>query len=134
VADMREIWSLQPRFERRSGQAPYRLAEHMRLRAGYDFLMLRVETGEAPEELGRWWTDFLAADSEGRAALVAAAPRSGQARKRRRPRRRNPQGEPTPRAGGAGAWLPGTAPAAPARAGGAGPRTPGPAARGPGPS
>src|SRR5690606_23384477 len=104
VADMREIWSLQPRFERRSGQAPYRLAEHMRLRAGYDFLMLRVETGEAPEELGQWWTDFLAADAEGRAALVAAAPRSGPSRKRRRrPRRRSEQAGPAPSADGASA-------------------------------
>ncbi len=104
VADMREIWSLQPRFERRSGQAPYRLAEHMRLRAGYDFLMLRVETGEAPEELGQWWTDFLAADAEGRAALVAAAPRSGPSRKRRRrPRRRAEQAGPAPSADGASA-------------------------------
>ncbi|MCO5118886.1 MAG: polynucleotide adenylyltransferase PcnB [Burkholderiaceae bacterium] len=106
VADMREIWSLQPRFERRNGQAPFRLAEHMRLRAGYDFLLLRVETGEAPAELGQWWTDFIAADGPGRAALVEAAPRSGTStarKRRRRPRRQSDQGGPTPRPDGASA-------------------------------
>ena len=41
TSDMREIWTLQPRFERRTGQAPLRLLEHLRLRAGYDFLLIR---------------------------------------------------------------------------------------------
>jgi poly(A) polymerase len=44
AADMREIWSLQPRFERRQGRSPSRLIEHLRFRAGYDFLMLRCDT------------------------------------------------------------------------------------------
>lgn len=86
VADMRDIWGLQARFERRSGQAPFRLLEHPRLRAGYDFLLLRVETGDAPDELGKWWTEFMDADGAGRAALVEAAPRQ-PSRRRRRSRR-----------------------------------------------
>src|SRR5690606_26664615 len=87
LADMREIWMMQPRFERRTGRSPWDLVEHLRFRAGYDFLLLRCQSGEVPEELGRWWTDFQEADSEGREELIAQAkgrtPEAG-ARKRRR--------------------------------------------------
>ena len=87
TSDMREIWSLQPRFEKRSGQAPYRLIEHMRFRAAYDFLLLRCDTETADPELGRWWTDFLDGDPEARELLVNRAP-AGGGRKRNRNRRR----------------------------------------------
>ena len=85
IADMREIWSLQPRFERRSGRSAVRLLEHMRFRAGYDFLLLRVEAGEAPAELGDWWTRFVEGDHDQRETLMSQlkAP-SGAARRRRR--------------------------------------------------
>ncbi|MFA7664546.1 MAG: polynucleotide adenylyltransferase PcnB [Burkholderiaceae bacterium] len=95
LADMREIWMMQPRFERRSGRAPWGLVEHMRFRAGYDFLLLRCEAGELPDEIGRWWTDFQGADNEQRQALIASAqahrpPGSGSgSRKRRRRSSRN---------------------------------------------
>ena len=93
TSDMREIWTLQTRFERRTGQAPFRLLEHLRLRAGYDFLLIRCEAEEAAAELGEWWTRFIHGSDEERAALMqeasstrtAAAP---GARRRRRPRRR----------------------------------------------
>ena len=90
VADMREIWSLQPRFDRRNGRTAIRLLEHMRFRAGYDFLMLRVEAGEAPAELGDWWTRFVEGDHDERETLMSqlTAP-SGAARRRRR---RKPSG------------------------------------------
>lgn len=69
VADMREIWGLQPRLERRSGRSPYRLLEHLRFRAGYDFLLLRCEAGECDASLGDWWTRFIEADAANREAL-----------------------------------------------------------------
>jgi poly(A) polymerase len=88
-SDMREIWMMQPRFERRNGQAPLRLLEHLRLRAGYDFLLLRCACAEAPAELGQWWTQFIAADEATRVLMtqqrVDAAPGP---RKRRRGGRR----------------------------------------------
>jgi poly(A) polymerase len=92
-SDMREIWTLQARFERRTGQAPLRLLEHLRLRAGYDFLMIRCAAEEAPAELGEWWTRFLNGTDEQRAALLQEAGKSrsgapGGTRRRRRPRRR----------------------------------------------
>jgi poly(A) polymerase len=75
---------LQPRFERRQGRAPFKLLEHLRLRAGYDFLLLRCAADEAPTELGEWWTQFLQGDEAQRERLVAAASSAGGAPKRRR--------------------------------------------------
>lgn len=89
-SDMRDIWSLQPRFERRSGRSPHKLLEHLRFRAGYDFLLLRCASGEIDAELGEWWTNFYEGDEETREELMAApvaAP--GGARKKRAPRRGN---------------------------------------------
>jgi poly(A) polymerase len=90
ASDMRDIWAMQPRFERRSGKSPYKLLEHMRMRAGYDFLLLRCESGEIDAEIGEWWTAFIDADSAGREALIANKPKSehgaggGKKRSRRR--------------------------------------------------
>ncbi|TAK79153.1 MAG: polynucleotide adenylyltransferase PcnB [Aquabacterium sp.] len=81
AADMREIWMMQPRFDRRTGNGPYTLAEQPRFRAGFDFLRLRAEAGEAPEELARWWEGFSLADAEGRRDLLSQV-RSSQGPKR----------------------------------------------------
>jgi poly(A) polymerase len=71
-SDMREIWSMQPRFEKRVGRYPYRLIESPRFRAGYDFMLLRCATGEKNTALGEWWTSFIAADPAGQEALMAS--------------------------------------------------------------
>lgn len=73
AADMREIWMMQPRFERRSGNGPYTLVEQPRFRAGFDFLQLRADAGEAPGELADWWEDFALGTPEEREGLLAAA-------------------------------------------------------------
>jgi poly(A) polymerase len=86
IADMREIWALQPRFERRIGGAPQRLVDHLRFRAGYDFMLLRCDAGEAPAELAAWWTRFIDADPTERVQLMSEVPSGGGARKRRRRR------------------------------------------------
>jgi len=91
VADMRDIWMMQPRFERRTGRAPFALLGHLRLRAGYDFLALRGAAEEAPAELVSWWHEFMHADESGRAALLSAAPTPPQADRSRRRRRRRPK-------------------------------------------
>ncbi len=85
-ADMREIWALQPRLLQRSGKRPYRLLEHPRFRAGYDFLLLRCESGEADAELGAWWERFQRAGETEREQMLVTegAPRSGRRRRRRR--------------------------------------------------
>ncbi|MGB4854352.1 MAG: polynucleotide adenylyltransferase PcnB, partial [Candidatus Dechloromonas phosphoritropha] len=87
AGDIKDIWSLQPRFETRAGKRPYGLLEHPRFRAGYDFLLLRAESGEIDAELGDWWTRFQNGDGATRAAMLL--PQQAGDRKRRR-RRTNP--------------------------------------------
>jgi poly(A) polymerase len=95
ATDMRDIWSMQPRFDRRIGKSPYKLLEHPRLRAGYDFLLLRCASGEIDTEVGDWWTAFMAADGPGREELLARKPKTeGDApapKKRRRRSGRKPK-------------------------------------------
>ncbi|MCF7694888.1 MULTISPECIES: polynucleotide adenylyltransferase PcnB [Mycetohabitans] len=84
TADMREIWGLQPRLEKRSGRSALKLLEHQRFRAGYDFLLLRCEAGELDASVGQWWTDFIAGDPDTREALLAQGDKERSPRKRRR--------------------------------------------------
>jgi poly(A) polymerase len=72
AADMREVWMMQPRFERRQANTAFSLIEQARFRAGFDFLRLRADTGEAPAELAEWWEDFSMGSDEEREALLAA--------------------------------------------------------------
>lgn len=101
-SDMRDIWAMQPRFEKRVGKAPYKLLENTRLRAGYDFLLLRCASGEIDNEMGEWWTRFIEGDETERAYLLTLKPKSKSSEatsevKKRRPRRsgnRKPKAAP----------------------------------------
>ena len=73
AADMREIWMMQPRFERRQGNAVLTLVEQPRFRAGLDFLRLRGDAGEIDAELANWWEDLSLADADGQRTLLDAA-------------------------------------------------------------
>ena len=70
AADMREIWLMQPRFERRTAASAPSLAAQPRFRAGYDFLRLRADCGELPAELADWWEDYHLGSDEDREALL----------------------------------------------------------------
>lgn len=84
TATMKEIWAMQPRFEQRAGKRPFSLLTHPRYRAGYDFLLLRCESGELPMELGEWWTAFANAEGEARTAMLQADSNPKKRRKRNR--------------------------------------------------
>jgi poly(A) polymerase len=71
-SDMREIWSLQPRFEKRIGSSPLTLVEQPRFRAAFDFMRLRVQSGELEKELGDWWEDFSLCEPEERVRMLEA--------------------------------------------------------------
>jgi poly(A) polymerase len=71
-ADMREIWMMQPRFEKRTGHTPFSLAEQPRFRAAFDFMRLRADIGEVDDVLADWWQDFSQASDIVREDLVAA--------------------------------------------------------------
>ena len=111
AADMREIWTMQPRFERRIGNAPLTLVEQPRFRAGFDFLRLRGQVGEIDPALATWWESFSLADPTERRELLEDAREeetakrqaraadgdfssagSGAPAKKRRRRRRKPEG------------------------------------------
>lgn len=83
---MREIWELQLRLPRRAGNQAFRLMEHKRFRAGYDFLLLREETGEIESRLGLWWTNFQDVDDEKRQEMIKKVqqPRNASRNKNRR--------------------------------------------------
>lgn len=77
---IQEIWSMQSRFEKRTGKAPHRLQAHPRFRAAYDFFLLRSFSGDAPADLAQWWTRFQEGDVEPLDDIVARPAR------KRRPR------------------------------------------------
>lgn len=92
VGDIKDIWALQPRFDKRSGKMPYRLIEQPRYRAGWDFLRLRAQSGELPMDVPEWWDRFAHAGHDERDALLRDAPQVEAPAKKRRRRRRKPGG------------------------------------------
>ena len=83
---MKEVWSLQSRFENRTGNRAARLLTHPRFRAGYDFLLLRAETGEVSHELVAWWTKFQSVSESEQRKMTTG---QGSRRRKRKPRNRN---------------------------------------------
>jgi poly(A) polymerase len=84
AGDIKDIWSIQPRFDNRSGRRPLRLVEQPRFRAGLDFLLLRAKSGEIPAEVGEWWSRFAEAETETRLAMLQPEVASKRRRRRRR--------------------------------------------------
>ncbi|HWK74697.1 MAG TPA: polynucleotide adenylyltransferase PcnB [Povalibacter sp.] len=96
---LREVVSLQPRFQLRSGRRALRLLDHPRFRAAYDFLLLRAAAGEVEQELADWWTEVQTLPAEERIARVEQRPGAAQqpaasssGRRRRRRRRTTKSG------------------------------------------
>ena len=89
---MREIWQLQPRFDQRNPARAKRLMAHPRFRAAYDFLLLRAQCGELPQEAADWWTEVqvgvdlkaLPPDTEGEAEAGEGADQPARRKRRRR--------------------------------------------------
>ncbi|MCE1183224.1 MAG: polynucleotide adenylyltransferase PcnB [Rhodocyclales bacterium] len=88
TGDIKELWSLQPRFEQRAGKRPYALLEQPRFRAAYDFLVLRAQAGEIDKELADWWTRFQHHDADKRAEMLL--PEQAADKKKRRRRKKKP--------------------------------------------
>src|SRR5450830_2035012 len=83
--DMREIWMMQPRFEKRVGSAPFGLVEQARFRAAFDFMRLRADAGEIDVVLADWWQEFSLANDDLRQDMVDQV-REEQQQKQRAPR------------------------------------------------
>jgi poly(A) polymerase len=89
---MREMLSLQPRFESKRGKRAMKLLDHRRFRAAYDFMLLLSEVGLASRETAQFWTDVQTQSAAERAdSFGIGQPRPGQRKKHpRRRRRRKP--------------------------------------------
>lgn len=70
AGDMREIWLMQPRFEKRVGSTPFGMVEQPRFRASFDFMRLRADASEIDEVLADWWQEFSMASDEVRQDMV----------------------------------------------------------------
>ena len=79
---VRDVWSVQERLLERRPRSITRLAEHPRFRAGYDFLLLRSQIGEAVTEEADWWTRFQEVDAEERSRMTGEL--TGRTPRRRR--------------------------------------------------
>lgn len=81
---------MQPRFLGRSGRRPYSVLAHPRFRAGYDFLVLRCDSGEVDAEVAEWWENFQHADEETRKQMLLPEHTPRRRRRRRKPGGSNP--------------------------------------------
>ena len=100
AGDMREIWMMQPRFEKRVGSAPFGLVQQERFRAAFDFMRLRADIGEVDEALADWWQEFSTGDDLQREDLVDQVRQETQKRARapKMQRAPAPEGESNSRA------------------------------------
>lgn len=57
-------------FSSKKGRRPFRLIEHPRFRAAYDFMLLRCESGEIDKSLSQWWETFLNANFKEQEAML----------------------------------------------------------------
>ena len=85
AGDMREIWMMQPRFEKRVGTSAFGMVDQPRFRAAFDFMRLRADVGEVEEVLADWWQEFSMADDNLRQDMVDQV-REEQSQRQRPPR------------------------------------------------
>jgi poly(A) polymerase len=91
-ATMKELWLMQPRFLQRGGHRPFRLLEHPRFRAAYDFFALRAEAGNAPLEVADWWERFQDATPDERERMLVSDEAGPKKKRRRRGSRKKKAG------------------------------------------
>jgi poly(A) polymerase len=97
-ATMKELWLMQPRFLQRGGQRPYRLLEHPRFRAAYDFFALRAASANAPQEIAKWWERFQEVSADEREAMLVSDEAGPKKKRRRRRGAKRKDGEGGPAA------------------------------------
>ena len=85
---MREMLSLQPRFDARRGKRALKFLEHRRFRAAYDFMMLLSEVGLVDKGVAAFWTDVQSQSADDRAKSFELASAPGKKRRRRRRRKK----------------------------------------------
>jgi poly(A) polymerase len=71
---IQNIWELQPKLLQHHRPGITHLISHPHFRAAYDFLLLRVQAQEIPEEAATWWTTFLEADESQQETMIQNLP------------------------------------------------------------
>ena len=69
---IKDIWSLQLKLETRLGHQPYKVLNHPRFRAAYDFLLLREEAARDTQGIGAFWTEFQAVNRPRKIEMLQA--------------------------------------------------------------
>lgn len=88
TATIRDIWHLQTRLPRRQGKRAEKAFEHLKFRAGFDFLEMRAQIqGGELIEITQWWRDYQSSNATGRQALIKSLSSGHSAGNRKRPRR-----------------------------------------------
>ena len=78
IAEMREIWFTQPRFEKRTPRFIWRMIEQTFFRAACDFLQIRAACHEFDSVLAQWWMDLANAPNDERVRMVEALGQGGR--------------------------------------------------------
>ena len=82
---IREVWELQPRLEQPKPRQVPALAAHPRFRAGFDFLLMREQTGDTSVgTMGQWWHDYQTLSNDQRERAIADLNRLQQRLQRQR--------------------------------------------------
>jgi poly(A) polymerase len=82
---IREVWELQPRLEQPKPRQVPALAAHPRFRAGFDFLLMREQTGDqSVGTMGQWWHDYQNLGNDARERAIADLNRLQQRLQRQR--------------------------------------------------
>ncbi|MEE4245949.1 MAG: polynucleotide adenylyltransferase PcnB [Kangiellaceae bacterium] len=79
---IRDIWSLQPRLEYRTPKS-FKLLEHPKFRAAYDFLVLRAKSDTDLVSIAEWWTDYQEASVDTQRKMVQTLPTYKKPKRRR---------------------------------------------------
>ncbi len=95
-ATMKELWLMQPRFLQRGGHRPFRILEHPRFRAAYDFFALRAASANAPQEVAKWWETFQEATTDERERMLVQDEAGPKKKRRRRRGKKRPEAGAAP--------------------------------------
>jgi poly(A) polymerase len=73
---IRDIWELQPRLEQPKARFVPKLIAQPRFRAGFDFLLLREQSGDTKTNgMGAWWEHYQAASLDEQESLLKSLDR-----------------------------------------------------------
>lgn len=86
---IREIWFAQRYLEVRKGNRPFRMIQHPRFRAAYDFFVLRAEAEPNLKEIADWWTEFSRAKKKHQQTMIESLQQNKRRKHKPKKKRQN---------------------------------------------